>query len=157
MLSSLGTTHHVFPTSTLFFGGRKTLNCLAEKEAEGTAGLCQERRPLRQPWDTCRGRTKSSYRSKTKQLCHYSYKARLSFLLIHTKREEERSSYPKKSIPAFGHGVHEQRLHFGFHCKCLSVGYICLFFLKVYCGNDSFRKQKKEKLCWTCTQGWNGQ
>lgn len=48
MLSSLGITHHVSPTSTLFFGGKKTLNWLAENEEEGTAGLFQERSPLRE-------------------------------------------------------------------------------------------------------------
>lgn len=53
-MSSLGITHHVFPTSSLFFGGKKTLNRLAGKEAEGTAGLFQERRPLRELWDTCK-------------------------------------------------------------------------------------------------------
>lgn len=53
MLSSLGITHHVSPTASLFFGGRNTLNWLAEKEDEGTAGLVQERRPLRELWDTC--------------------------------------------------------------------------------------------------------
>lgn len=56
MLSSLGITHHVSPTSTLFFGGRKTRKWLAEKEADGTAGLFQERRPLRELWDTCKQR-----------------------------------------------------------------------------------------------------
>lgn len=56
MLSSLGITHHVSPTSTLFFGGKKTLNWLAEKEAEGTAGPFQERRPLRELCDTCKSR-----------------------------------------------------------------------------------------------------
>lgn len=53
MLSSLGITHHVSPTAPLFFGGRNTLNWLAEKEDEGTAGLVQERRPLRELCDTC--------------------------------------------------------------------------------------------------------
>lgn len=48
MLSSLGITYHVSPTKTLFLGGKKTLNWLAEKEEEGTAGLCHERRPLRE-------------------------------------------------------------------------------------------------------------
>lgn len=48
MLSSLGITHHVSPTAPLFFGGKNTLKRLAEKEDEGTAGLVQERRPLRE-------------------------------------------------------------------------------------------------------------
>ncbi|TNN55325.1 hypothetical protein EYF80_034457 [Liparis tanakae] len=48
MLSSLGITHHVSPTSPLFFGGKKALNWLAEKEEKGTAGLFHERSPLRE-------------------------------------------------------------------------------------------------------------
>lgn len=52
MLSSLGITHHVSPTSILFFGGRKTLNCPAENDKEGTAGPFQDRSPLRELWDT---------------------------------------------------------------------------------------------------------
>lgn len=86
MLSSLGISHHVFPTSSLFFGGKKTLNCLAEKEAEGTAGLFQERRPLRELWDTCRGRINSSYHPKTKSQCDTTFN-KLSNLLISTKRK----------------------------------------------------------------------
>lgn len=61
MLSSLGITHHVSPTSTLFFGGRNALNWLAEKEDEGTAGLFQERRPFRELWDTCKSKRESAY------------------------------------------------------------------------------------------------
>ena len=60
MLSSLGITHHVSPTSSLFFGGKKALNWLAEKEEEGTAGLFHERRPLRELWDTCKRRRQNS-------------------------------------------------------------------------------------------------
>lgn len=48
MLSSLGMTHHVSPTSTLFFGGSRALNWPAEKEEKGTAGLFHERSPLRE-------------------------------------------------------------------------------------------------------------
>lgn len=52
MLSSLGITHQVSPTSILFFGGRNALNWLAKKDNEGTAGLFQERRPLSELWET---------------------------------------------------------------------------------------------------------
>lgn len=52
MLSSLGITHHVSPTSILFFWGKNTLNWLAEKDEEGTAGLFQDRSPLRELWET---------------------------------------------------------------------------------------------------------
>lgn len=93
MLSSLGITHHVFPTSSLFFGGKKTLNCLAEKEAEGTAGLFQECRPLRELWDTCRGR-KTPVTTQTMQMCHQSFKVWDSFLLINTKRNHHTPRNP---------------------------------------------------------------
>lgn len=85
MLSSLGITHHVFPTSILFFGGRKTLNCLAEKEAEGTAGLFQERRPLRELWDTC----------KRGDVCHYTSKVRRSIPLLTPNEKKNAHHTPR--------------------------------------------------------------
>ena len=48
ILSSLGITHQVSPTFTLFFGGKKALNWLAEKVEEGTAGVFHDRSPLRE-------------------------------------------------------------------------------------------------------------
>ena len=48
MLRSLGMTHQVSPTWSLPLGGRSALNLVAEKVEEGTAGLRQDRRPIRE-------------------------------------------------------------------------------------------------------------
>lgn len=48
ILSSLGITHHVSPTFTLFFGGKKALKWLAEKVEDGTAGVFHECNPLKE-------------------------------------------------------------------------------------------------------------
>lgn len=41
MFNSLGIIHHGSPRSSLFFGGRKALNCLASITLIGAAGAVQ--------------------------------------------------------------------------------------------------------------------